>query len=549
LPYGDVVLILRSGPQIRPKALEPVGIFDESACWGIWVADTQNTGRNLKTSAFQAPHLIISTVHPSSWPFLFRLKLELRHHKGSLCRAAEILAAAGVNIIFTEGTPSGYHHATVTIIGEATSVKEQHSLFRISTSPDRYLEIAKSMILFLSELRAKLENGNTEYGFLHPGLAGDGYICSYGKDQLGEIWHSNQRLLTQAIDCRPVSNLFYLSRCSDLNDSTPVEFRYEHKSECLRCQDQQTFEHAASTISNQAFSLPSLAVAHFSPEEVYIRLQPIKSEVTSSVVNFDISYWSELKTTSNEIPIAPSLGLVANLTRRFDRSRLGINLLRVSNLFTEMKLSTTKARERGRIRFVAWLEALETSHPFELDYFKRKIQGLLSELESVKDERADIVEMKVLISPLSELSVFISMSFKMHRAEEISELLQEAAESLGIAKPNIEIVETYTQGVTDLVVDRVRRCDAFLQIIGASDNHGWLHAEYGMAAVRNIPRLRLIDQSIFPTREGQINALKLERDIPPLEFSTSWDRESLRPIFAKAFEKLIRELRRKPAER
>src|ERR671927_1143128 len=105
--FGDIVTITSNGVLAREKALEPVGIFHDSICWGMWAANPHYPHRHPGH-----PNLIISPFHPSSWPFLVRLRLVLENRKGALADAASLLEQKDLSIVFAECVPTGFTHVT-----------------------------------------------------------------------------------------------------------------------------------------------------------------------------------------------------------------------------------------------------------------------------------------------------------------------------------------------------------------------------------------------------------------------------------------------------
>jgi hypothetical protein len=112
---GDIVTIIPNGVVVREKALQPLGIYDESICRGLWAANPHRLHQHRGH-----PNLIISPFHPSSWPFLIRIRLILENRQGALAEASGLLEQNDLPIVFAECTPTGFTHATWTVIAEST---------------------------------------------------------------------------------------------------------------------------------------------------------------------------------------------------------------------------------------------------------------------------------------------------------------------------------------------------------------------------------------------------------------------------------------------
>jgi hypothetical protein len=116
--YGDDVVVTKKGLIIKEKALLPVGIADNSICWGVELAPHPDKIGD------QFPHLVISAFPPEHWHSLFQIVVRIKNTKGSLELAAKALNGLGINILSTQCAPSGHSHATWHLIGEDLQLKE-----------------------------------------------------------------------------------------------------------------------------------------------------------------------------------------------------------------------------------------------------------------------------------------------------------------------------------------------------------------------------------------------------------------------------------------
>ena len=114
--YGDEVPVLPDGIRVRNKAVEPLGIYHGSRCWGLWVQGQREPERFTRSGPVasqddQARHLVVSPIHPDYWASVFQLQMKIRDNEGALARALEALKDQDVSILFAECAPSGYRHA------------------------------------------------------------------------------------------------------------------------------------------------------------------------------------------------------------------------------------------------------------------------------------------------------------------------------------------------------------------------------------------------------------------------------------------------------
>lgn len=107
--HGDEVRILVDGPFLRLKSLEPIGISDNSQCWGIWIEKRLREGET--SNPADGLDFIISPIHPSLWPFTFRVEAALHSVSGTLKSVATQLRENDVNILFLDQSLAGYTHS------------------------------------------------------------------------------------------------------------------------------------------------------------------------------------------------------------------------------------------------------------------------------------------------------------------------------------------------------------------------------------------------------------------------------------------------------
>lgn len=129
--YGDEVSIVNGSPRIPIKAIEPIGIYDKSMCWGVWITELVDRLKEGKSpdettpgaQRWYLPSLLISPIHPSLWPSVFHAEIRLEDVPGTVARAAEVFKDNQVNIIFEEFVKAGYKHCVWNVVGNAESLR------------------------------------------------------------------------------------------------------------------------------------------------------------------------------------------------------------------------------------------------------------------------------------------------------------------------------------------------------------------------------------------------------------------------------------------
>jgi hypothetical protein len=517
--FGELVTFLADGVRIRPKSCEAIGIHDGSICWGVWAEDRKvGVDEPLpESSMYQGPHLIVTPIPLEAWPFVFKLQLELLHVKGSLAKASEIIRENGITILFAEGSPSGYRHATVTIIGRSLEVENRARRSKLAGEA-KSLWVAQEMIRTVGALKRELLSQNSNPQFLHGSLAEQGFLNSFKKNEIGhKIWKENQDMITSAVEGHPLESLMYLSRCFDLGTLDVIEARYNKQRRLL----EPVAGHGLRLeMKNAGLPLPSRAMAHFNTDEHFVRFQSIIPKSARPIYQIEVEYQA---VPAEKSAPASSRGLIAAATGSFEACDIDINLMRVANVFKEMK----RNEERGSVYFLASVEK-EVDTSFE-DELKSQIVSRLGPRCAIKIDEVRAV-------PLQNQRIFVSMKEESPRGEEIREFIRQSARSLGLLSEDVVSASTATQSVTPFVIDRMRECVGFIQVATGGDREShWLCAEYGMAIALDLARVRIADRksNIFKKLDADWKVFEIKEEMPA---------STLRQIVQRALEHLLSRL-------
>ena len=533
MSYGDIVRVFDSGPSISEKSLGPIGIHDKSICWGVSIHDFPVRGREIAPENRKPePHLLISPIDPQSWPFAFRLKIELRHEPGAMARAAGFLKEAGVNILFAECTPTSFRHASWNVIGVADSLLAEHR--HIGHDKDSIvLSIVREMLIFLSQLSRDLLKANSDGSpFLHQGLAEETYLGSFKQEDVGsELWQEHHALIVGGVKYRLASNLTYLFRCVDLDTCHPIHFRYSAPTSRLVADYSADFLRQTSSFG---FELPGSAIASFNPTELYLRLQMIRQDRARSMVHIKVHY-EAYQGPDTSSPVS-SKGLFSGVSRRLHEMRIGVDLLHVENKV----LDRQAGHEVGLLSLISSAEGVAEDQFLQIE----------KKIESLSDSHPHL-HVNAKIERLRNMKIFVSKRLKSERANDIERFLHTAADELGIRKENLVILETNIDSVTTSVREVLSECDGMIQVViedlseeGEETDLGWLVAEYAMAYMQDIPRIRVIGGATKKARSRLLYRLKLERDSAPIEFSPSDESDELQSKLGNALRQLVDEIHR-----
>lgn len=503
--YGDLVTLTRGGIQLGSKAMLPVGIFDKSVCWGVWVPDASLKG----VKEDQSPHLVVSSLHPRYWPYLLRFELKLNDEVGAMGKAAEVFQFHGLNILSGDSSPSGHHHATWNVVCEAVEVRrafeEQiEGLHRRKKGVDREeivslaTKLASRMYRTAYEVRKTM---NESPGFLHPRIrTREPVLLHRVRDMDDKHARGLARMDTPAaVRVRWIQNLpvfaFYGTNTSD-----PYVFKYDRARSMLRPVEKDGFK----KVVEKAGILEPLtkAIASIYPEEHHVRLIPIRSkEQLEQWVEVEFSYqakfsgtWEESSSTSG----GTTMGLWADVCRKLTDSK--IDLQRVTNKIVHHEPNS----EEGVLTLVGRNKDAPLVRS-DLDHLRNTLREL-----PVKDGRTLFPAPK--ISRLTLETVFISRRMNSHGAELLTEVAEERARFWGLQP--VVVGNQGRETLTQVVTRTIGQCAAFLQIIteskeeflnrqkggkgkGTPELH-WIWYEYGVAAGHNLPVARMVDEAVMP---------------------------------------------------
>lgn len=572
--HGDIVTLTTDGIVIHEKAVRPLGIFDKSRCWGVWATDPRDPAQ---------PNLIISPFHPRSWPFLIRLQIRLPNKKGSLAKAADLLAENDLSILFAECITDGFVTATWHVIAESTrdtiealkDVKHQfdncHRFVRIEKDFEKAQtianKIAAEMFLHIKEIAAVFKTNLHEVIEAH---RDDGKPLY---QRAAVIEHmKNSKNCPPELDCEAHLDRFepapitthYLPRLAYFamyggGWEVPFSFQYHTNSALLRIGESRIFtELECKKIFNpesdfhcdeKAFSflpLPRPAMATFDNVEKFLRVKPIKQPLLlNKLTRVNVQYEVEKITgESQRLSARDSQGLLAKICGEF--AKANVNLLHVSNKRSLFEYST----ETGLISFIA---DLSVDRYAELEEKIRSInyridrsnedKGRIS-LRHAKLQNVDVFEYE-------QKKLFVSLHFGHPRDKNLREIIGREALSLGFESA---VIETHATPATRTVENQISTCDAFLQMLCFRENEdpeeasfSWLDFEYGVAFGKGLPTIRLVDTVRVPY-DWWKRYITINPDQRAKEFRSDVSDADLTKTIRSAIEELANELARRENE-
>lgn len=497
--YGDLVTLSPGGVLLGSKAVLPIGIFDNSICWGVWVQDA--TRPEQKHNA----HLVISPLHPRYWPYLLRFELKLKEDVGSMAAAASMLCAHKMNIQFGESSPSGHHHATWNVVCQAVEVRDRFER-KLQAFKDRKghrsdrkglnklaTELAEAMYLAGHNLREAMFK---EGSFLHERIVTDQPKLLH---DAGRIVNDDARAAALEDTLPPVrfrwiQNLPKFSFYA-VDARHPQAFRYDQKRSILHAEQQDGFERMLST--QGLTDLPTRAIASIYPEEHHIRLIPHHKRHLAHMVQIDMRYRADFTPPfdARQPGDDTSMGLWSDACEKL--AGQGLNLQRVTNKTERHEMHA----EEGVLTLIGVQE--DSDAPLDIADLRTKLGDLPPDLRT----RIRLVEPPA-VGRLRVEKVFISRRMNAPDGARAVQIASERARFYGLQP--VVVDSPAAVDLQSFTTERIRECEAMFQIVTISKQEfdqvrrdpsflipqlHWISFEYGVAAGRGIPVVRVVDVS------------------------------------------------------
>jgi hypothetical protein len=564
--HGDVVTITSRGILVHDKALQPLGIFDQSMCSAVWAANPFEDN-----SQYGHPNLIISPIHPSSWPFLLQLEISMSDEEGAFADVCKLLNDSGLSILYIECTTAGFTHAFCNVIAESrkdelNKLREVKSAFDLahpyvripydksSNSNNAFKEaqriannIAAEMFAHAHELEVDLNSGKHE--FLH----------SWEHEKAKNLFLYDEAVVERAIQedkkiklpippedrvsylknqfprtamVRYMQRLAYFSMYGG-GPNVPFSLTYHANSSLLELDQGRKFTPELKIYGKAKgpFPLgefPLQAVSIFNTQEKYLRLKPVTSEISKNKLTvMDVEY---VKDQAEEDMSSPgAMGLFNKIGEKLREHK--VNLLHVANKSTRYEYSS----KTGLISFVA--DVPESRY--------RKLEESIKSITSHPDNQEYVSVERVKAYPYPQWRLFVSIHYGSKREKEIRNIIAAVSKEYGFERI---IVESIVKPTTDEVVSSIGRCHAFLQVIPLKGdevldtvNFSWLSFEHGVAAGKNLPIVRMVDR-LYGTVDKWMQKLNIARDKSLLEFYSNDDVNGLESQIRRAIGELSEEL-------
>ena len=510
--FSTVSRVQERGFELDPAALERIGVFDRSVCWGVWVPDPRGEGNHRK-------HLLISPIHPSVWPFLLRMEIKLRDKPGQMAIATKFLVDSQINIQFAESAISGHHHATWNVVAEANDVRSNlHDEFtaiqslpgasrgylnpRLNDFSNRLaaqmLDKAVKLPRAMEEAHRRQDSytpGELDCGFLHNRIV-DKELIRFFYDPSAmptpELVDAARKGLPQAVTCRWMQNLAFFAVYGDMRH--PMRLQYHQSTRLMKLSDGSD-RGLGRILERQGHrtALPARAVTSFDTAGLYLRIDIIEpTEARSRFLRANIDY--NIEFASNAVPGEDDTARGLWLSVCEQVAGHGIDLVKIANRTTHRDFQS----ETGAFSLIGRTETpINDGVVLELNHsLKRECRPQAQNAQW---------EVSPKTAPFHSYTVFLSRRSTMPMFGEIDTILKDLAESWGF---ELEFVKDDIGKTFDDEIERkLRASDGFLQIVSYSNAElqsarrepsvhpdlQWLVHEYGLAIGAGKPHARVFD--------------------------------------------------------
>ncbi|MCP3957136.1 MAG: hypothetical protein GY719_04730 [bacterium] len=540
--FGAIARIDQSGPHFTPDALKTIGVSNGSQCWGVWLPPSDLTETEARERSeheiSKDPHLLIASINPESWPYVFRLQLRLAQRVGALCDATEAFNRLQVNILSARCTESGHRHATWNIVGEAFKIKTEmreleHKVKGLVDPREKKraaAAITERLIAFLPFLVGEIEKADAaaDKKFLHERFKTK-RLSSFEQRffENRELWKNNENHVSKPVGFTVMPNLTHFWRHAR-NLDEPLMFKYEAASEQLKPENEKIFTGA---LSQNRFQLPTGAIGSFDTDEHYVRIDIFKRNRAARTLVLDVGYEKTLHDSDN-YEKGTSIGLLGSTARAI--SERDVNLLHARNVITYQ----TRSREIGTFTFAG------ATNPKSTDSIEEQHSAIRSAIKSMSNE-----DLKIKCTSIRHLSIekiFLSMHLEANRAGTIRKIIEERS-----ARAGFEAVtaDTSHRRVTEEVIKKMCSCVGFIQVLtprqddqkeGTEDSDiDWLVAEYFGALTLRLEPLRFADETVMSESKWRS---KIDPDRPLHMFSSRRSDRQLSEEIAPLIDRFLAQL-------
>lgn len=542
MKYHKNILACEKGFYIDSQLVKPLGINENSHCWGI-IVEGKDDNQDIND-------LIVSPLPHRSWPCIIRMQIRIKRDNAtaSTNKIFEAFNTNGFNIIAMQFTHAGYKHEFLDVILESIKAREQAD--EIKSKNEKSADKIKahynhlfSQANLLSEnihSNTKIHLYTEEEPDINPPKAEQNdekdirHGAFYDNRFSGLKWQWLYSLATHAFEDSKNKYRFLYTRS---HGNGLLVFDPEGKTE-------KNYPDFLQTFNPQYNNTPFLASANFNPEFNYFRLRPLILENMRSI---RVDYTCNIinPSTNGNVITHGSLGffsetlkvITSSTKETFDLVQASVEGLQRKSPYSEKGALVITGRSptfaRPDFNANSMLEEIKNQLK-RMPEIKFKVKAETVPAPHTQDNNSGIictVSPHVSISTPTPWKIFVSFKQEFMDADNARSIITAKLRQYGL-EPVFS--QTLTRGITDNVIADMGRCNACLQIYTLSreekrriiqgkgsnlvPDYAWLLFECGLAMQRGIPIGRMIDTTHFP-KENWVNKLKVAQDRFLVEFT------------------------------
>lgn len=544
MEYSEIVTLTENGFQISDKLLHPVGIYDNSRCWG---AILENVGKIIKNEipGHSEKHILLSPIPYNSWGSLIRIQARVKDEPASLSLLLGAIDNFGKgiepfqtpNVIAISGVTTGYYNARLHILTESSDLRNESEKIRKSIVQNKITETSiysSKVFERVINIRKHIHLEDEKKGFLYKSNDVQSYNYLWDEDIINEQFNSNIKNKHSNITIEEFQEQIGKSKVLNLScewlhthalsylyskENQPFRFDYDLEEGLLK--SSYDVESSIKSITHKLdLDLPALFLANFNPLSKYIRLVPLQRErLAKSLVKIRYKYECRSIDRNKDISICGSNGLLHHITSllanntslKVDERPQNRYNFDIKNITSYSKRFSRRSEE-GAVEIFSVVNS--TNRVPSLDDVIEDVTNRIGNFQAETSKETHFTK-TINVSTKSPFRIFLSCREEIKLDKWFMKILSKVSTKYGI---DIEYSDKHADVVTTDVLSRLSSVDGLIAIYSITEieqndymhtqdkskfhpNLGWLLFEYGIAMGKNIPVVMLRDNTVVTTEQ------------------------------------------------
>ena len=574
MKYGKKIMVSRQGFHIDSKLLQSVRIHHDSRCRGVFITKNNSNEKDL----------IVSPFPFSSWGCIVRLQIRVREDKSvnKLNEILTIIASNNFNILSTNFTFGGNNHKTFDLVGEIYELRPYIIKIRSCKNKNKKnrleYKFRVKLYTYMSKLKILIEEKFKETLYDLPDQYSDSikkeikeYLLNNKTISFENFNRIDKEQQVESVYWRWFKGLAFYAFKVKIGADT-LYLHYNTKKSILSLENKIIGREFLESFSNNHDDVPILALATFDAEKGYIKLRSFSHTIhDQEFLQIDFSYKINIVRIDyikkkekiknkiiNGINEYGSIGMTRDLLSQIiyfirEKYKESFELIGIST----KKLSRASLLEEQGLISIQGLFKTKNKTGWQSEEFEDMKANIYDYLKSrTRPKNQYIQNFDITIRKVFPYSVFISVreNFKQRKSFNPHEILKKEGLS---AKTS----GTFTDEVTENVIQEMSHCDACIQIYSLSQeeiekitrdgesadfvpDNSWLLFEFGIARTKKMPIVRMIDVTHL-NKNQWAQYLRTDNDKLLMEFDSITDKMSLENKMQEAARQVLKKLEKK----